>query len=258
MDVTDILRDRMAEPEGLQRMAGVSIVVHVVVLALLVFMPGGLLSHARDEPKTVMTISLGGSGEGARSGGMTPIGGRPVQTTEPAERREAVRPPAAKVPEMTIPMKPAKPSKAPPAPQVKQAPEEAKGRTLSRGKELSAGSAVAETGARGQGFGLSTGGGVGSGSYLDVSDFCCPEYIAQMIERVRANWNRQPGPGNVIVKFTIRRDGSVEDAALERSSGNPILDLNAQRAVLMTKTLNPLPPAFTNPTLTVHLNFQYQ
>jgi len=79
-----------------------------------------------------------------------------------------------------------------------------------------------------------------------------------MIERVRANWNRQPGPGTVLVKFTIRRDGSVEDAALERSSGNPILDLNAQRAVLMTKTLNPLPPAFTNPTLTVHLNFQYQ
>jgi hypothetical protein len=31
----------------------------------------------------------------------------------------------------------------------------------------------------------------------------------------------------------------------------------AQRAVAMTRKLGPLPDAFPNPTLTVHLNFQY-
>jgi hypothetical protein len=34
--------------------------------------------------------------------------------------------------------------------------------------------------------------------------------------------------------------------------------LNAQRAVTLTKQLPPLPEAFPNPTLTVHLNFEYQ
>ena len=41
------------------------------------------------------------------------------------------------------------------------------------------GTAVAETGAQGQGFGLSSGGG-GDGGYLDVANFCCPEYLATM------------------------------------------------------------------------------
>jgi TonB family protein len=257
MDVSDVLRDRMQEPAGLQRMAIVSFAAHVVVFLAIVFMPGGLLSRAGEEPKTIMTISLGGSGEGVPSGGLTPMGGRPVQTTEPAEKREALRPPAAKAPEMTLPTKAAKPAKTSPPLEVRQAPDEAKGRTLARGRELSSGSAIAETGARGQGFGLSSGGG-GSGSTLDVADFCCPDYIAQMVERIRANWQIRPGPGTVFVKFTIHRDGSIDNVSVERPSGDPVLDLAAQRAVLVTKTLNPLPAAFPNPTLTVHLNFQYR
>ena len=259
MDVTDILRDRMREPAGLQRMTAISVGMHAALVATVIFMPGGLLSHAVDAPRTVMTISLGGSGEGARSSGMTSIGGRPVQTAEPAEKREAVRPPAAKAPEMTIPKPNARPTKATPPPTVAQAPDEARGKTLARGKEVVPGSAVADTGVRGQGFGLSTGGGAGSGSYLDVGNFCCPEYLTTMIERIRANWIRQSGiPGAVVVKFTINRDGSITDIVSEKSSGTATLDLSAQRAVVMTKTLPPLPSQFTNPTLTVHLNFQFQ
>src|SRR4029077_9109637 len=121
------------------------------------------------------------------------------------------------------------------------------------------GSAVADTGARGQGFGLSTGGGAGSGSYLDVGNFCCPDYLTTMIESIRRNWIHQTGvPGTVVVKFTINRDGSISDIVAEKSSGTPTLDLSAQRAVVVTRTLPPLPSQFTNPTLTVHLNFQFQ
>ena len=46
------------------------------------------------------------------------------------------------------------------------------------GAEARPGSAVAETGARGQGFGLSTGGG--AGIRVDArrrGDFCCPDYL---------------------------------------------------------------------------------
>jgi TonB family protein len=121
------------------------------------------------------------------------------------------------------------------------------------------GSAVAETSARGQGFGLSMGGGAGSGSTLDVADFCCPDYLVLMVERIRSSWVQQAEvAGTVIVKFTIERDGRISQTSVEKSSGYPTLDQNAQRAVVVTRQLPPLPTAFPNPILTVHLNFQYQ
>jgi len=159
---------------------------------------------------------------------------------------------------MTLPTKaPAK--NAAKAPDIKQAPDEARGRTPTKGAQIAFGSAIADTGARGQGFGLSTGGGPGSGSTLDVADFCCPEYVATMVERIRSVWVwRQGSSGQVLVKFTIQRDGRTTDYQVERSSGSPVLDLAAMRAIAQTRTLPPLPAQFSNPTLTVHLNFEYQ
>lgn len=260
MDVTDILRDRMQEPTGFQRMVTVSVAAHAVLAAAIIFAPGGSLLGKRESLREVMTISLSGGGEGPRTGGFTNIGGRPVQEVTPPDeppKREAVRPPAAK-PEMTLPTKaPAK--TAAKAPDIKQSPDQARGRTPTKGQEISAGSSIAETGARGQGFGLSTGGGPGSGSTLDVADFCCPEYVATMVERIRSVWVwRQGAAGQVLVKFTIQRDGRTTGYEVERSSGSPVLDLAAMRAVAQTRTLPPLPAQFPNPTLTVHLNFEYQ
>jgi outer membrane biosynthesis protein TonB len=259
MDVSDVLRDRMREPEGLQKMVALSIVAHAALIAAAVVVPASLFPHTTEAPAAVMTISLGG-GDGPRNGGMTSMGGRPVQTVAPEVKREAVRPPAAKAPEMTIPLPKATPRKAPPpSTPVKQAPDEARGRTPTHGAETSAGSAVAETGARGQGFGLSTGGGAGSGSTLDVANFCCPDYLVQMIDRIRSNWVQQTEVGGAnIVKFTIQRDGKIVDIAVEKGSGYQSLDLASERALFVTKTLNPLPAQFPNATLTVHLNFQYQ
>jgi TonB family protein len=257
MDVTDVLRDRMHEPAGLQSMTAVSIAVHAALVAFVLFGPGRWMEHNAPTPPTVMTITLGG-GSGPQTGGMTSIGGRPVQTETPPDeptRREASRPAAAKIPEMTLPTPNARVVKAP---NVKQAPEEARGRTPTRGAEVTAGSAVAETGARGQGFGLSSG-GAGLGSTLDVADFCCPDYIVLMTDLIRRSWNPTAEvSGQTIIKFTIQRDGRITEPALEKSSGYTALDLNAQRAVTITRQLPPLPAAFSNPTLTVHLNFQYQ
>ena len=239
-----------------------SIAVHAIFATVLFVAPGGWLRSAADAPKTVMTISLGGAGEGPLNGGMTAMGGRAVQVQKPPDeppKREAVRPPAAKTPEMTVPVPNAKPVKATaPGPVVKQAPDEARGRTPTRGAQTSAGSAIAETGTRGQGFGLSTGGGPGSGSTLDVADFCCPEYIALMVERIRSNWVHDQGAtGSNYIKFTIQRDGSLTNSSIEAPSGTSALDLAALRAVRTTTTLPPLPSAFPNPTLGVRLNFLY-
>jgi TonB family protein len=260
VDVTDVLRDRMHEPDGLQYMTVVSVAAHVVVFGTFMLLPGTWLSsHTAQDPATVMTITLGGGGEGPQSGGLTPMGGRPVQAqTPPDAPREAVRPPAAAAPEMTMPTPGAKAPKAASA-AVKQAPDEARGRTPTRGAETQAGSAVAVTGVRGQGFGLSTGGGPGVAGTLDVGDFCCPEYLTTMVTRIKASWNaNQNINGLTIIKFTIRRDGTLDEISQEQSSGFPIADLAAQRAVILTKQLPALPDAFPNPTLTVHLNFRYQ
>ncbi|OFW12195.1 MAG: hypothetical protein A3F69_04375 [Acidobacteria bacterium RIFCSPLOWO2_12_FULL_66_10] len=262
MDVTDVLRDRMAEPAGLRRMVVVSVAAHVAAVAFMLLAPGKWIGRDIEEPPSVMTISIGGGGEGPQNGGMTTMGGRPVQVERPAEeapKREAIRPPAAKEPDMTLPKPDTRPVKATPARTVAQAPDEARGRTPTKGPQTRTGSAVADTGVRGQGFGLSTGGGPGSGSSLDVADFCCPDYLMLMIERIRSAWTQDQGTaGQVLVKFTVQRDGRLADPAVERSSDSPTLDLAALRAVAMTKTLPPLPGAFPNPTLTVHLNFQYR
>jgi TonB family protein len=259
MDVTDVLRDRMNEPDGLQFMTFLSIAAHIALFAGIVLVPGAWLSSQNMTPPTVMTISLAGGGEGPQAGGMTMIGGRPVQTEVPPDApREAVRPPAAAAPEMTVPLPGARPAKAASA-AVKQAPDDARGRTPTRGEQVRAGSAVAVAGARGQGFGLSTGGGPGVGSTLDVADFCCPDYLATMVARIKANWREnQNVTGLATIKFTIDRNGGLRDIVLEQSSGFPIADLAAQRAVILTKQLTPLPDSFPNPNLTVHLHFQYQ
>jgi TonB family protein len=260
MDVTDVLRDRRHEPAGLTRMAAISLAVHGAIAMFLLLGPAHWFRAPVEEKKSVMTISLGGAGEGTRSGGLTAIGGRPVQTTEPSPVREAVRPPAAAAPEMVVPKSTAKPAQtAKPVPVPPQTTPDARGKQLTRGEEIRPGNALAETGARGQGFGLSTGGGAGSGSTLDVADFCCPDYLVLMMDKIKSNWNQQVElPGTVLVKFTIQRDGRLTDTTVERSSGALSLDQNAQRAVMVTRQLTVLPAAFPNPTLTVHLNFQYQ
>jgi len=262
MDVTDVLRDRMQAPGGFQNMVTLSVAAHVVLGVAIVLAPKGWMSHRVDSaPAALMTVSFTGS-EGPVTGGMTQIGGKAIQAVRSPEeptRREPDRAPAAKTPDMTLPLPNAKPTKAAARTPVKQAPDDAKGRVPTKGKEQQAGSTEAQTGTRGMGFGYSNPGGQGVGFALDVSDFCCPEYIALMQQRIRSAWERNQGVrGESIVKVTIQRDGRLTDYTVERSSGNEVLDLAALRAVITTRTLTPLPVQFPNPTLTVHLSFQYQ
>jgi TonB family protein len=262
MEVTDVLRERMQQPGGLPVTALVSFLAHAAVLAALIVGPMRWMSHAIDENKPVMTITLGGAGTGPEAGGMTAIGARAVQTTEPAVKPEALRAPAARTPEMTVPLDktPGKAAKAPSkaTENIAKLPD-ARGKQLARGEEINNSPAVAVTGAKGQGFGgLSTGGGNGLTPALDVGDFCCPDYIALMNARILPNWNRQQEvKGLVTMKFTIQRDGRLVDPIMERSSGVAALDNAARRAIEVTRQLTPLPAAYTNPALTIHLTFEY-
>lgn len=232
----------------------ISLLAHGVIAASLVLAAPGWRGR-QEAPRTVMNISLGGS-PGPSTGGMTPISSRPVQQVLEASRAPRLtRRPMPKIPEMTIPTPTARTR---PQPRVTTAPAEAKSPTPTVGPEIQQGAAAIETGAKGGGFGLSTGGGSGTGGYLDVGEFCCPEYLVTMQQVIRRNWNeKQRMGGESTVKFTILQDGRITDVELERSSGFAALDLESQRALLLTR-LPALPAQFPDSTLTVHLRFQYQ
>lgn len=244
--------------DGLLPMVGVSAAVHAVMLAVLAMAPGLLGLRPDEAPSTVMTVSLGGA-PGPRAGGMTPMGGRPAQEVAPAPvpvRPEPARAPAAKTPAMTVPVKEAPREKLPKSP-VKAGPAESTASAPTQAPRERLGSAVAETGGQGLGLGLSTGGG-GTGGEINVGDFCCPEYLTTMLQLIQRNWNeKQQVGGTTTMRFTVRRDGTIADVQVATPSGFAALDLAAQRALALTK-LPPLPPAYTNPQLTIHLNFQYQ
>ncbi|MDH4066345.1 MAG: TonB family protein [Acidobacteriota bacterium] len=255
--VSAVLVQRTHETGRLAPLVGWSAVVHVVLTLLLAVVPASWLgARLADEPDVVMQISLGGA-VGPRDGGLATLGGRPVQQAQPAEAKKTiqpVRPPAAKAPEMVEPTK-AAPRKQ--TPTAKVAAKDPRSRTPTTGAEVQAGSAVAQTAGKGAGFGLSSGGG-GTGGYLDVADFCCPDYLATMIDLINRNWDsRQGAEGTTLMKFVIERDGRITGVEVERSSGAPALDYFAQRALGLTRQLPPLPPAYTENRLTVHLNFGY-
>lgn len=255
--VSNVIVQRQAPAAGLDRMLGWSAVAHVALLAIVALVPAGWLgARTDDEPRTVMTISIGGP-VGPRDGGMTAMSARPVQQVRDVEAKKAIEPvraPAAAAPEMIEPTKTVpKKQEAP----IKSKMPDAKSKTPTKGEELRKGTAVADTKSKSTGFGLTSGGG-GTGAQLDVGDFCCPEYIITMQDLINRNWtSKQQAEGITVMKFTIQRDGTLTAIQREKSSGQPTLDFLSERALLLTKQLPPLPAAYTGPALTVHLTFEY-
>jgi TonB family protein len=249
-NVTDIIVSRSREPEGLKTMIVWSIAGHIGlgVLALLWRGP------AVEAPRQVMTISLGGA-PGPKTGGQTQMGGQAVQA--PPQQQEPVKPapapPAPKASDMSLPD-----PRSRPRPQPKQAPPDASAKAVNTGEVPREGSTRVDTRVRGQGFGLSSAGGSGAAVTLDVTDFCCNEYIDQMVTMIRRSWDQNQGVvGSTTMQFTILRTGAIQQPVVEKSSGFVVLDNAAMRALQLTR-LPPLPAAFENPTLTVHLRFDYQ
>ena len=117
---------------------------------------------------------------------------------------------------------------------------------------------MAETGARGSGFGLTTGGG-GTGGYLDVGNFCCPEYLTTMMQLIQRNWtSKQEVAGQTIVKFTIQRDGRLTTSRSSvRAATSPSIRPHSARCSSRGSSRR-LPAQYTENDLTVHLIFRYE
>ena len=255
--VSGILLGRSREVEGLSRMMTISLVVHAVLVGVLFVIPPGWLSTEPEPTGKRIMISLGGV-RGQETGGLTSIASAPVQALSPPETKAVVTPPAAKVPEMVAPTPEAKPKPLPKP--VEKPVEKSATRKPSTGAELKTGPAkVATPDAAEVEFGGLASGGGGTGGVRIEGDFCCPEYIETMKTLIYKNWDRNLGAaGRVEVKFSIRRDGMLTNVAVEKTSGNALLDLESRRSVLATQRIPPLPDRYTPQTLTIYLIFEYK
>jgi TonB family protein len=101
---------------------------------------------------------------------------------------------------------------------------------------------------------------------LNAGDFCCPDYLGKMIQRVRSSWLQGRTPGMLrcassgeacrgVVRFTIERDGTISKSMVEKPTSSQALNAHALTAVRRVQKLPPLPAAFPKRALTVHLQF---
>jgi TonB family protein len=111
-------------------------------------------------------------------------------------------------------------------------------------------------------LGQPTGSPQGSGALtLNVGDFPFAWYLRRIQAKVEETWrapmSSRQGQEAVAV-FEIMRDGQVRRVTIERSSGDPVYDQAALRAITDANPFPPLPDDFQEPPLRVHLGFNYQ
>jgi protein TonB len=92
---------------------------------------------------------------------------------------------------------------------------------------------------------------------LEGGDFPYPLYIERMHTLIGQKWLRpQISNATTTIYFSIDRDGTLRDVRVETSSLNPTFDRAAQRAVLESSPLPPLPFGYNGTYLGVHLTFR--
>jgi outer membrane biosynthesis protein TonB len=247
--VSDILEIRAVPETGFSRAVTGSFVVHVVGVLALFFAHQYVVSHRPPQPK-IMTITLGGS-VGPRSTGMTAASARPVDQVAPQPKHEPVKTASSQSSVMTLPVK------SEPKPTIDRTlPITSMPKPLTTGAQVRPGTSLAETGSTAQDKGLTVGGSGGSAATLEVKDFCCPDYIQSLLQRIEAKWNKDvPGRGSTVLRFTIRRDGSITNITTD-STTNQFFE-NQSRSALMQAHLEPLPSEFKDDHLVIHLRFPY-
>jgi TonB family protein len=225
-----------------------SIVLHGLAFTA-VTLAAGLRTSKQNLPAPVgMFVNLGQSGPAVGSGG----GGAPQPKPEP----KPVEPPKEKEPTVVRPTKEDRDELPMPDAPVRKKPEEKKPDSGLRGADAaSKPSAALDTAAGPPGLGL---GGAGGGSPFD-QDFEYAYYVQQMLAKISQHWQRTAvrGTAVAVIRFTILRDGRIQGAEIETSSGLTILDRSALRAVVLSDPLPPLPNSYPRDQVGVHLRFTY-
>ncbi len=90
-----------------------------------------------------------------------------------------------------------------------------------------------------------------------------PWYVQMITRTVQQYWYTQdiasgtPYGSQVVLDFTIHRDGTVSDIRMEQPSSSPTLNLSATHAVQRVGSFQPLPSQYTGSTVSVEYTFTY-
>ncbi|MBI5597807.1 MAG: TonB family protein [Elusimicrobia bacterium] len=218
---------------------------HAVLLAAAVIVPG----RSGAPPQQVYRIDfIGGSDAimNRRAGGAPPEAAAPEPAAAKPEKQKDpdsfnLKPSFKPLPKPSF-LDAARPDRAPKLPALKP---------TFIGPPSGAAAPAAAQGAGGSGA------GIGSVS-ADMPDFPYPWYLTSLRQKLWDRWsgNMPAFPGEALVMFTILRDGSLVDVRVEQTSGERALDSAAVAAVRASGPLPPLPPAFREKFLTVHVQFK--
>ena len=237
--VGDVLARRAALDSGI----GVGIVLSILLHGGLTAAAVWAAMHAPAPPvATVLTIQFAGNGHRAASRPARPVPPLPKPKEEPVEVPVTTTTPPAKAQPKTVPFssfgkstkKGSEHAAAPPAP----APVV----PAAKPAALPGMAAPGEAGITG----------------IEGGDFPYSLYLQRMWSLISSHWFRPATPAGTTatIHFVVDRDGTIRDVALESPSGNATYDRNAQRAILETSPLPPLPYGYGGTFLGVHLTFK--
>ena len=96
---------------------------------------------------------------------------------------------------------------------------------------------------------------------FDTADFPFAHYISRMRRKIAAHWRVPAGSQGellCVIYFRVTRDGTVMATAIEQSSGLFMFDQAAQRAVVQSSPMPPLPQEYRDEYLGVHFSFSFR
>lgn len=250
------------QPEPLGRSLAGSVVLHVsVVAAVLAF-------NAIGSRQRVMWGDLNGGGMGAvavNPVARIPLPGRTGPVNPVANDTESVvptPPPKAKPqPKVTAPDPHAIALQSRNATKKAAQPSSPPNKFREQQKDLpnqlysTAGQAVVSPT-----IGMTGGGGVGIGTNSPFGSQL-GAYSELLRNQVARNWRTgdidpRIRAGQVVVTFTLRRNGSVTAVRITQQSNNTALNYSAQRAILDAAPFPPIPPQFTKNEAEIEFVFE--
>ena len=249
------VRLRLPHPlaPGLPRMVTLSVVMHVVGGAMAIVLPAMLPRPAAPPWDDVLPGVLVDLPPAAPS---PPGDHRPetASTATPRPEPEAPPPPPPEKKKKTE-KKPPPVKKPPPEPVKREPAPKPAGETPGTKSPATTSGAVPAAGAAA----AAGPGEAGIGLSFAGTSFGYSYYTAQLINKLRANWQRPVHPGpegetlSVRLSFRISRQGQVSGVRVEVPSSSPTLDSSALRAVYAAAPFPPLPPQFTEDSLNVRI-----
>lgn len=202
---------------------------------------------------TVGLAAEPGGGAGMHKPSLVP---RPAAVPAPPQREPAEQVPKATqeegVFERKAPRRPAKGSRA-------EGDSASRSGAIPRDPDPGSGGPGGKSSGSGGGFGGGQGVRIGAGTGEGTIDSW---YARRVEQRIGRNWLQTSLGGlarsvRTVVSFEIRSGGRIENIQLERVSGVRSVDLAAQRAVMASDPLPPLPYQFRHRTVRFIAYFEY-